>query len=78
MLLNHYAYIALDIARERTLEAEMYHRYADALGRPAGPGLARRSVARAAAGLSRASASLARRLDSAVETEPIAGRSTVS
>jgi hypothetical protein len=78
MQLNHYAYLALDIARERTLEAENYHRYADALGRQAGPGLARRSLARAAAGLSRASASVARRLDSAVDAEPVAGRSAAS
>jgi hypothetical protein len=78
MQLNHYAYLALDIARERTLEAENYHRYADALGRQAGPGLARRSLARAAAGLSRASASVARRLDSAVDAEPVTGRSAAS
>jgi hypothetical protein len=65
MHLNHYAYLALDLANERTLEAEAYHRYAEALGRRSGPGVARRALARAAAGVSHASASVARRLDAA-------------
>ena len=63
MQFSQFAYIALDLARERTLEAEAHHRYADALRQPAGPGLARRTLARAAAGVSYASASVARRLD---------------
>jgi len=78
MQFSQYAYLALDLAHERTLEAEAYHRYADALGRQAGPGVARRSLARAAAGLSRVSASVARRLDSAVDAEPVTGRSAAS
>lgn len=64
MMFTQYAYLALDIARERTREAEAYHRYAEALG-DRGPGLARRTLARAAAGVSHASASVARRLDAA-------------
>ena len=70
MHFTHHAYLALEIARERTLEAEARHRYAEELGRATGPGLARRSFARAAAGVSRASASIARRLDEAsIDTE---------
>jgi len=63
MMLNQYAYLALDLAHERTLEAEARHRYADALDQQRGPGLARRALARAAAGVSHASAAVARRLD---------------
>jgi hypothetical protein len=65
MQFGYYAYVALDLARERMLEAEAHHRYADALRKPAGPGIARRTLARAAAGVSYASASVARRLDAA-------------
>ncbi len=66
----HYTFLALEIARERTREAETRHRYAQALAETAGPGLARRSFARAAAGVARASASIARRLDEAsIDTE---------
>lgn len=74
---SHLAYLAIEIARERTLEAEARHRYVEALARPAGPGLARRSFARAAAGVSRASASIARRLDEAsIEAEGLGRPST--
>jgi hypothetical protein len=65
MQFGHLAYLAIEIARERTLEAEARHRYAEELRQGAGPGFARRSAARAVAGLSRASASIARRLDAA-------------
>jgi hypothetical protein len=72
MQFTHYAYLAIDIARERTLEAEVRHRYAEALALTAGPGLARRTLARAAAGVSHASASVARRLDAgAIEPETL-------
>ncbi len=76
MQFSQFHYLALDIARERTLEAERYHRFAQALRGPAGPGVARRSLARAAAGGSRALASVARRLDSGpIEPEAL-GRGT--
>lgn len=79
MLLNHYAYLALDLARERTLEAETRHRYAEALRHASGPGTARRTLARVAAGVSRASASVARRLDdAAIEAEARGRRSTTA
>jgi methyl coenzyme M reductase alpha subunit len=70
MQLSHYAYLALDLARERTLEAEAYHRYAEALDHR-GPGFARRALARAAAGISYASASVARRLDATSIEAPL-------
>jgi hypothetical protein len=76
MQFGYYAYVALDLARERMLEAEAHHRYADAL-RHRGPGLARRTLARAAAGVSHASASVARRLDAAaIEPDAIGRRTT--
>ena len=69
MQFSQHAYLAIEIARERTLEAQARHRYSEEL-RMTGPGLARRSFARAAAGISRASASIARRLDEAsIETD---------
>jgi hypothetical protein len=78
MQFGYYAYVALDLARERMLEAEAHHRYAEALRRPSGPGLARRTLARAAAGVSHASASVARRLDAgAIEPDAI-GRHTTA
>jgi hypothetical protein len=62
-----YSFLALEISRERTLEAEARSRYAEALaGRAAGPGLARRLLTRAVAGVSRASTLVARRLDAAL------------
>ena len=77
MQFSQFAYIAIDLARERTLEAEAHHRYSEALDHAAGPGFARRTLARAAAGVSHASASVARRLDAAtVEADEIGRRST--
>lgn len=76
MQLNHYAYLALDLAHERTLEAEEYHRYSEALAGQRGPGPARRALARAAAGVSHASASVARRLDAAAIEPDVMRRST--
>ena len=74
---THYALLALELARERVREAEIHNRYIDALEQPGTPGLARRSAARVAASLSRASAALARRLDGeALEAEGLRGRST--
>ena len=79
MMFTHYAYLALDIARERTLEAEAHHRHAEALRDQRGPGVARRTLARAAAGVSHASASVARRLDAtAIEVDAIGRRSTTA
>jgi methyl coenzyme M reductase alpha subunit len=78
MMFTQYAYLALDLARERTLEAEAYHRYAAAL-QDRGPGLARRTLARAAIGVSHASASVARRLDAtAMEVDALGRRSTTA
>jgi hypothetical protein len=69
MQFGYFAYLALDLTRERILEAEARYRYAEELGHAEGPGVARRSLARVAAGVSRVSASVARRLDSgALET----------
>lgn len=79
MQLSHHAYLALELARERTLEAENRYRYAEALRRPSGPGIARRTLARVAVGVSRASASVARRLDdAAIEPEALGRRSTTA
>ena len=79
MMLNHYAYLALDLARDRTLEAEAHHRYAEALRHQPGPGTARRTLARVAAGVSRASASVARSLDdAAIEAEARGRHSTTA
>lgn len=79
MHFNHFAYLAIELSRERTLEAQARHRYAGELGQPKGPGLTRRSLARAAAGFSRASASIARRLDGgAIEPESVGQRSTAT
>ena len=66
---SQYTFLALELARERIREAEVRNRlFRDADGFPAtGPGLARRTLARAAAGLSRGSAALALRLDECVE-----------
>jgi hypothetical protein len=54
--------IALDTVRERQLEGERFARLLPA-GLPRGRGGPRRWLARLAAGVSRASASVARRLD---------------
>ena len=79
MQFGYFAYFALDLARERRLEAEARHRYAAELGRLGGPGLARRTLARAAAGVSHASAWVARRLDAAaIDADAIGRRSTTA
>jgi hypothetical protein len=66
---SQYTFLALELARERAHEAEVRNRlFVDADGfRKATPGLARRTLARAAAGVSRGTAALARRLDECVE-----------
>jgi hypothetical protein len=78
---SNYTYLALELARERTHEAELRNRrLVDSDGLPSTtPGLARRTLARAAASLSRGSAAVARRLDStiaecdgALRSEPVA------
>jgi hypothetical protein len=58
---NLLAMIALDIARERTLEADRY-RLARSVQSDS-PGALRRGLARVAASVSSAAASVARRLD---------------
>jgi hypothetical protein len=61
MTYNYLALIALDVARERTREADL-----DRLAHLANgdrPGLTRRALARAATALSVGAASVARRLD---------------
>jgi hypothetical protein len=65
---SHYTFLALELARERMREAEVRNRRlldADGL-RTTTPGLARRTLARAAASVSRGSAAAARRLDSTI------------
>ena len=66
---SQYTFLALELARERIQEAEARNRL---LRGPDGfpvtnPGLARRTLARAAASVSRGSAALALRLDECVE-----------
>ncbi len=62
--MNHlYTIIALDIARERSLEAAMSRRAALAQLGPGRPGLVRRGLAHGLALVSRGSADAARRLD---------------
>lgn len=79
MFFAQYAYLALDIARERRLEAEAHYRYAEELRHLRGPGLARRTLARAAAVVSHASALVARRLDAAaIDADAISRRSTTA
>lgn len=65
MMSNFYTFLALDLANERVREAENRARFLRFDGElpDAAPGLARRSLARAAATVSRGSAALARRLD---------------
>jgi hypothetical protein len=67
---NFLVYLALDTIEQRAREAEAHNRllrYDDGFTtQPATPGLARRSLARAAASVSRGSAALARRLDERV------------
>ncbi len=63
----HLSIIALDIARERGIEADRHRRAILAhQGRPARPSFVRTSTARAFAALSRGSAAAVRRLDSGV------------
>ena len=57
---TYMALLALDLARERALEAE---RYRLAHAAPHRPGIARRTAARVAAAFSVGAAGLARRLD---------------
>jgi len=75
---SQYTYLALELARERAQEAEIRNRlFRDGDGfRTTAPGLARRTLARAAAGVSRGSAALARRLDECVEVGDGAFRSS--
>jgi hypothetical protein len=61
MTYNYLALIALDIARERTLEADQNRLAHLATGDQ--PGIARRALARVAAALSVGAAGVARRLD---------------
>jgi hypothetical protein len=65
---SHYTFLALELARERMLEADARNRrLLDSYGlRTSTPGLARRTLARAAASVSRGSAAVARRLDSTI------------
>ena len=74
-------FLALDTMAERAREAEAHNRllrFDDGfVYQPATPGLARRSLARAAASVSRGSAALARRLDeSTVEADSSFGSSS--
>ena len=69
---NFYAILALDIANERVRDAERLNRFRTP---DYGPSLVRRSMARAAAALSRSSASVANRLD---ERAMVRGRSSLA
>lgn len=60
----HLSIIALDIARERGLEADRHRRAA--LAQPARPSIVRTTTARAFAAVSRGSAAAVRRLDAGV------------
>ncbi len=62
--MNHYALIALDIARERQAEADAHRRAMQAHGPKSAPSPVRRGLARAFAASGRASIGIARRLDS--------------
>ena len=67
--MNHqlYSFLALSLANERAAEADQYRRLAaDGAIRPSSPSLARRSLARAVATISRSSAWVVRRLDSCI------------
>ena len=67
--MNHqlYSFLALSLANERAAEADRYRRLAaDGAIRPSSPSLARRSLARAVATISRSSAWVVRRLDSCI------------
>ena len=63
---NYYAMVALDIARDRELEAAENRRAVIAAGGPARPGVVRRGLANGLALVSRSSAAAVRRLDSCV------------
>jgi hypothetical protein len=68
-MITQYTYLALELAKERVREAdERNHRLLDSDGLHAAttPGFARRTLARAAASVSRGSAAFACRLDSTV------------
>lgn len=65
--MNHYyTLLALDIARDRELEAAEYRRAVIAAGGPARPGVVRRGLANGLALVSRSSAAAVRRLDACV------------
>lgn len=63
---NYYTLLALDIARDRGLEAAEYRRAVIAAGGLARPGFVRRGLANGLALVSRGSAAAVRRLDSCV------------
>jgi len=66
---NHqlYSYLALSLANERAAEADRHRRWAAARAeQPLSPSILRRSLARAAASVSRGSAWVVRRLDSCI------------
>ena len=76
-------FLALDTIEQRTRDAEAHNRWLRHDGQltnlPATPGLARRSLARAAASVSRGSAALARRLDErVVDGDPSFGSSSLA
>lgn len=67
--MNHqlYSFLALSLANERAAEADRYRREAAAKAlQPSSPSVLRRSLARAAASVSRGSARVVRRLDSCI------------
>ena len=80
---THLVFLALDINAQRMRDAEAHNRFvayedAEAL-ESATPGLARRSLARAAASVSRGSAALARRLDErTVDADAFPGSSSLA
>lgn len=70
--MNHYAYglLALDIARQRSLEAERHYLETQlAAAIPARPSAVRRLAAQVVAAFSRGSARIVRRLDDCVADE---------
>jgi hypothetical protein len=69
---SYYTFLALDMANERARDAARRRRFLVTDELPAqNAGLARRSLARFAAALSRQSASVARRLDESIDAEDL-------
>jgi hypothetical protein len=67
--MNHYLFLALDIARERSAEAERNYRLSQLIAGTSRPSTVRRLAARLVATFSRGSARIVRKLDDCVADE---------